>query len=591
MNICRRTSPGARWWLALKSVTALLWVLSWVAAYAAGPDVLPQKRYAKVAAALEQFIQREMKDKQLPAFSIALVDDQQIVWSKGFGYADPQRKTPAAADTIYRIGSVSKLFTDIGIMQLVEQGKVDLDMPVSTYLPEFQPKNQFGKPITLRQLMSHRAGLLREPPVGHYFDPTEPCLADTVKSLNGQELVYPPETRVKYSNAGIAVVGYVLQVIEKKPFTAYLKDAVLKPMGLEDSAFEPEPAIQAKLAKAYLWSYAGKVFEAPKWQLGMAPAGSMYSSVNDLGRFMSVLFAGGRGPHGPVIKPESLTAMWTPQFPKAGGPRQFGIGFVLGQLDGHRLVGHGGAVYGFATEIELLPDDKIGAVTVTTMDSANPVVSHVANEALRLMLALKTGKLLPEIPVTQPILLEQLRKLADRYGEGEGAFDLIQKKNDLYLYFVRGGYEMKLRQLGDSLIVDDRLGYGLKLQPVSGGIKLNNKVYNRAEKAKAASLPEEWKRLIGEYGWDHNILYLSERDGKLTSLIEWYEYEPLEPVAKDVFRYPTRGLYDNENFTFLRDASGKVTAVKVGGVVFKRRTTVDEANKGAEKKASAAAAK
>ena len=291
MNICRRTSPGARGWPTLKPATALLWVLSWAAAYATGSDILPRNNYAKAATALEQFIQREMNDKRLPAFSIALVDDQQIVWSKGFGYADPPRKTIATADTIYRIGSVSKLFTDIGIMQLVEQGKVDLDVPVSTYLPEFQPKNEFGKPITLRQLMSHRAGLLREPPVGHYFDPTEPSLADTVKSLNGQELVYPPETRVKYSNAGIAVVGYVLQVIEKKPFAGYLKDAVLKPIGLENSAFEPEPAIKAKLAKAYLWTYAGKVFEAPTWQLGMAPAGSMYSSVNELVRFMSVLFA------------------------------------------------------------------------------------------------------------------------------------------------------------------------------------------------------------------------------------------------------------------------------------------------------------
>src|SRR3982751_6676755 len=108
--------------------------------------------YAAVAETLERFVNREMADKDLPAVSIALVDDQQIVWAKGFGFADPSAKVPATAETVYRVGSVSKLFTDIGVMQLVEQGKLDLDAPVTRYLPTFQPGNTFGKPITLRQL-------------------------------------------------------------------------------------------------------------------------------------------------------------------------------------------------------------------------------------------------------------------------------------------------------------------------------------------------------------------------------------------------------------------------------------------------------
>src|SRR5262249_20666249 len=140
-------------------------------------------RYADVYPALEQFIAREMEDKELPAVSIALVDDQQVIWAKGFGFADPKAKTPATAETVYRVGSVSKLFTDIAVMRLVEQGKLDLDAPVTKYLPEFQPKNPFGKAITLRQLMSHRAGLVRETPVGSYFDPTAPSLANTITSL------------------------------------------------------------------------------------------------------------------------------------------------------------------------------------------------------------------------------------------------------------------------------------------------------------------------------------------------------------------------------------------------------------------------
>ena len=112
--------------------------------------------------------------KGLPALSIALVDNQQIVWARGFGFADVQKQTPATADTVYRVGSVSKLFTDLAVMQLVEQGRLDLDAPVSRVLPEFSPRNPFNTPITLRQLMSHRSGLVREPPLGHYFDPSTP---------------------------------------------------------------------------------------------------------------------------------------------------------------------------------------------------------------------------------------------------------------------------------------------------------------------------------------------------------------------------------------------------------------------------------
>src|SRR5206468_9757572 len=98
-----------------------------------------------------------------------------------FGFQDRDKKTPATAETIYRVGSVSKLFTDVAVMQLVEEGKLDLDAPVTTYIPDFKPvPKPEHKPITLRMLMSHRSGLIREPPVGNYFDPTEPGLEKTV---------------------------------------------------------------------------------------------------------------------------------------------------------------------------------------------------------------------------------------------------------------------------------------------------------------------------------------------------------------------------------------------------------------------------
>ena len=134
--------------------------------------------------------------------------------------------------------------------------------------------------------MSHRSGLIREPLVGNYFETTEPTLEATVQSLVPTTLVFEPESKIKYSNGGIAVVGYVLEHMHGQPFTEYLQEAVLEPMGLSNSAFYPTPGIQERLARAYMWTLDGRQFTAPEFQLGMSPAGSMYAPVTDLGQFM-----------------------------------------------------------------------------------------------------------------------------------------------------------------------------------------------------------------------------------------------------------------------------------------------------------------
>ena len=140
-------------------------------------------QYREVSSKLTDAVNYEMSDKGLNAVSIVLVDDQEILWARGYGYEDLKKLLKADANTVYRVGSVSKLFTDIGIMQLVERGEVHLDAPITDYLPEFRPRSSFNKDITLRQLMSHRSGLLREPLEGNYFADDEPTLEATVKSI------------------------------------------------------------------------------------------------------------------------------------------------------------------------------------------------------------------------------------------------------------------------------------------------------------------------------------------------------------------------------------------------------------------------
>ncbi len=177
-------------------VMNLAWTLTLGAARAAAQDSVPAREdYAPTAALLTRLIDHEMTDKDLPAVSVVLVDGGEIVWARGFGQARPRDSVPATARTVFRVGSVSKLFTDIALMRLVERGRLDLDAPVTRYLPDFHPANPFGGAITLRQLMTHHSGLVRESPAGSYFDSTAPPLSAIVASLNRTTLAFRPGTR------------------------------------------------------------------------------------------------------------------------------------------------------------------------------------------------------------------------------------------------------------------------------------------------------------------------------------------------------------------------------------------------------------
>jgi CubicO group peptidase (beta-lactamase class C family)/D-alanyl-D-alanine dipeptidase len=548
---------------------ALLALAFLPAAVRGQPEVPPDDFYKPVAARLQALIERERAEKRLPAVSIALVSGDRVVWAKGFGHQDRDGNVPATAETVYRVGSVSKLFTDIAVMQLVEQGKLDLDAPVAKYLPDFKPVNQFDDTaITLRHLMAHRSGLIREPPVGNYFDPTGPTLAETVASLNGIELVYPPGKRIKYSNAAIAVVGRVLEVVQGERFEAAVQRAVLDPLGMKSSAFEPTPAVKEKLADAVMWTYHGREFPAPTFEMGMAPAGSMYSTVLDLAKFTSCLFADGK----PVLKPESIAEMVRPQFAKPDAKTGFGLGFSLGEVDGKPRIGHGGAIYGFATDLSALPTEKLGVVVVASRDVANDVVTRLSDRALRLMLTAKQGKPLPEFETPEPLPRERALALAGRWRSKDRWFDLTESAGRLWFYSDRGNFRAELKALGDDLVMDGVLVVGQKIETQGDRLKLGDNVYEKEpDRGPPPAPPAKWLGLIGEYGWDHNTLYILERNGQLHALIEWFFLYPLKEESENVYSFPDYGLYHGEKLVFTRDGSGRATKVEAARVVFDRR--------------------
>jgi len=540
----------------------------------AQPSVPPAEPYKAVAAQLDRLIRHEVEDKKLPALSIALVDDQKVVWAAGFGFQDRAKTIPATAETIYRVGSVSKLFTDVAVMQLVEAGKLDLDAPVAKYVPDFKPRYREGeKPIILRMLMAHRSGLIRESPVGNYFDPSGPTLETSIASLNGIELVYPPGDRTKYSNAAIGLVGLVLQKTQKEKFESYVQRRVIDTLGMTSSSFTPTAEVKKRLAEAVMWTYHGREFAAPTFELGTPPAGCMYSSVLDLAKFQSCVFAGGKYGGQQLLKPESISEMVRPQFEKTEGQRGFGLGFVVGEWEGKKRIGHGGAIYGFSTEFSALPDEKLGVIVVSSRDSSNAVCAGLANDALRLMLAAKARLSMSMIERGEPLTPVETRALAGRYRAVEQWLELRQSFGQLFMETDRGGTSLRLRKLGKDLIVDDLQQWGTRIVRKGAQLTLGKTTYTKeGPTGPPPEPPEKWKGLIGEYGFDHLPLFIYDRDGRLYALIELTEINPLREESENDFAFPPdRHMYHGQRLVFTRDASGRATKVEAARVVMQRR--------------------
>ena len=516
--------------------------------------------------AIAKAVQWEIAAKEVPSIAVALVDRTGLVWTQAFGTADAAHKQPADAGTVYRAGSVSKLFTDMAIMRLVEQGKLDLDKPVVDYLPSFRPHSPFGAPITLRQLMTHRSGLVREPPRGHYFDTDAKGQADAVLSLNDTTLVAAPGTVTKYSNAGIAVVGEVLARVAGKPYEQAVRDLVLAPLGMTASSMTLPP-VQSRLAYSEMASFDGPRFAAPAFDLGTPAAGNLYTTTGDMARFATVMLNRG----GTLLRPASVDEMWRVQYPASSTGRNFGLGFIVSDLNGQRMVGHSGAVYGFSTEMRILPEAGIAAIVFSTVDSGDSA-GKLVRYALQAWLATQAGTPAPAYATSDPVTGDEAKRLSGRYSDGTASVNARIYAGQLAV----DGPEIAgmVRKAGanylieDAQLIDDKLAFA----PDASWLELDGVRYLRSLQAEPPQPAADFAALIGEYGWRHNILRIYERDGKPWVRIEWVDYKPLLRIDADTYAFPKdSGLYPLEALKFERDAGGKVLALTLSGIRWPRR--------------------
>lgn len=520
---------------------------------------------------LDAFIQQELADKGIPGLSLSLVHDQRVVFERGYGYADPAAQMPATPYTVYRVGAVSQAFTTVAVLERQERGLLTLDAPIETYLADFRPINPSRHPVTLRQLLSHQSGLPRESLIGHYFDPTEPTLHATVASLNTSSLVYPPETFTKYSNAAFAVAGLVVERIQQKPFEQHLR-AVLDRMDMRRTSFTPRFDLRGKLAQGFQWTYDGRAVAAPLFEPGAAPALSLYTTANDLGRFLTVLFADGESPNGAILSPVSIEAMWTRPPATARQQTPYGLGFVVSSLGAERRMYIEDSFHGYSARLDVLPDNKMGIAVTANMANTNAILERISNYAFALLRAEQAGAPLPSVPGSRRVQPALRDRFLGQYSGPVGEVTISEMDGEVYV--CQDVRRTRLRQslTGDSLWTDDRHTHGARVSLLpNGSLYLGGDTYTRREPPRPILQNADLLSYVGVYRNDVHDLFVLERDGQLFTLLDWIRFFPLVPDdASSSFTFPDEGMFGGEAASFARDNAGQVVSVTLANMTFER---------------------
>ncbi|MBK8905275.1 MAG: beta-lactamase family protein [Anaerolineaceae bacterium] len=321
-----------------------------------------------------ELIPQLMAEQDIPGLAVAVVDDSRVLWVEGFGYTNDDHKTAITPDTIFSVQSTSKTFTAVAIMTAVQDGLLNLDTPITTYLPDFTVHSIFEehpeRKITLRMLLGHTAGFTHEAPVGNNFDLEPVTFEAHIQSISDTWLRFPVGTGYAYSNLGIDLAGYILQTVSGQPFAQYVEEKLLLPIGMANSSFDMTQ-IRANPNRAI--GHSSPLPEVPL-EVPMVPAGGLYTSANDMARFIQFHLNQGSAAGQTVLSPALLDEMYTVPPPVEGSPEGYALGVARTQWHRGReavIFSHGGGGFGFLSDMWWLPELKIGIVVLTNATDHN----------------------------------------------------------------------------------------------------------------------------------------------------------------------------------------------------------------------------
>ena len=433
---------------------------------------------ARVRTWLDEHVPEMMREAGLPGFSIAVVKDGRTVHAAGFGARDPQKNLPATPDTLYGIGSVTKSFVAIAILQLAEQGKVTLDDPVSLHVP-FE-LGRPGQPITLRHLLTHSPGfpnlgtssILISRGLGSDTGIPMSSAADFYRFVNGAkgEVAFAPGEHFFYNNAAWRMLGHIVQERSGIPFHRYVKERILDPLGMKRSTLDvavalrdPDHLVPHKKGKSGPEA-APFPYPNPEDNPGfsfLSAAGGILSSANEMARYVSAQIDQGRFSAGRLASADGFAGMQSLQVETGEGHYGtagygYGLGVTPGFL-GHKLVSHGGSISVSTAHMAFIPDLKLGVVMMG--NGPGMAYGRIAETVFALLMGLDPDEVLPG---------NRIRK---RMGRLAGNYATYRKLETLKVFERNGLLFMGEQEPGTPLFPEDPAYGSLRFYTLSEGLR------------------------------------------------------------------------------------------------------------------------
>jgi D-alanyl-D-alanine carboxypeptidase len=394
---------------------------------------------------IDRFVADTMRATAMPGLALAITSRDRQLASRAYGFANLEAGIPVTDETLFQFGSIGKSFTAICFLQLAEEGRVDLQAPVTAYLPWFSVRS-VHEPITIHHLLTHTSGLSG----GSDFSPDQRY---EVWALRETEAA-PPGARARYSNVGYKVLGLVLEAVTGQPYGQLVAERIYAPLGMTCSAAAITNDLRPRLAVGYVDFYNDRPWRP---EHGFAPAawletnsadGCLAAPAVDLALFLRMLLNGGVGPHGRILSESSFSLLTAPHT-ELGESQPYGYGLMVGAKDGRQRIGHGGGMVGFVSSMTGDVDAGIGVVALT---NAMQDTSDIAEFALLSMVRALAGDSLPDPPAPPAI---DLGSYTGAYRDGAALLTVEEQAGTLYL--LRAGERIALDPLGVPPIPDQFL--------------------------------------------------------------------------------------------------------------------------------------
>jgi CubicO group peptidase (beta-lactamase class C family) len=353
----------------------------------AAPPASASKLDAATSAKVDALVESQMDELGVPGIAVGIVKDGELVYAKGFGVSERNGGEPVTPSTVFQLSSIAKTFTSTAILQLVEQGKIDLDAPATKYLPYFALADGREDEITVRQLLTHTSGL----PDTDWTNPAvygearfdDAALEDQVRSAQEVSLLSDPGTLFEYSGLGYEVLGDIIAKVSGQTYEAYVAEHVFAPLGMQHSTLLLADVDPGALAKPHVPGDDGQVVVSDvfPYTRSYGPDSTLYSNVEDMAAYAIAALNRGAVGQPAVLAPESYDAAWQIYTATALPPPDdnYGFGWMLGERDGEPVVGHAGIDIGYNSFLAMLPAQSAAVIVMTNFNDMEEFVMPAFN--------------------------------------------------------------------------------------------------------------------------------------------------------------------------------------------------------------------